>query len=223
MHHETGSADGNIGAGPFDLPFAQRDRIFLVRHFAPLTAQRQMVEEDHRVVITDGGFEQPLDIIGRAGHDHFDQRQVHKERVDSLAMMRAGANPAAVLGHKDNRQFGLTAKHIAHGRSLVGNLVKGQVQKGAEHQVNDRAQAGCRRANARAGNAQFRNRRIDHPLVTKLRVQTTGAGKDANAHIFANQQHILVATHLLTQRRLNRSNISFTRHSVSPSLYKVTG
>jgi hypothetical protein len=178
-----------------------------------LAAEGEVVEKDDGVVVADGGFEQPFDVVGGAGHDDFDQGQVHKEGVDRLAVVGAGADAAAVLGHKDDGQPGLSAEHIAHGGGLVGDLVEGQVEKGAEHQVDDRAQPGGGGADTGAGDTQLGDGGVDDPGVAELGVQPACAGEDAEPDILADQDDVGVLAEFFGQSSLNGSDIGFAWHS----------
>jgi len=57
-------------------------------------------------------------------------------------------------------------------------------------------------------------RRIDHPLRAKLFIQSLGSLEDAtlDTNILADDEHLLIAQHLFTQRLSNRADISHKCH-----------
>ena len=76
----------------------------------------------------------------------------------------------------------------------------------AEHDVDDRTHAGHRRADADAGDAGFRDRRIDHPLGAEFFHQP-GQHFERRARfgdIFADDKDRRIAAHFFGQRFVDR-------------------
>ena len=68
-----------------------------------------------------------------------------------------------------------------------------------EHHVRHRAAAGGGSARGCAGEAQLRNRRVNHPASAELLPQTFGVGEAAAAlaNAFAEVKDMRIAAHLL--------------------------
>ena len=212
MHRQAGAADGDVGAGSLDLSGADRDGVLLVGHLGPLAARRQLAQEDDRVVVADGRLQQPLGVVGVARRDHLDQGHVHEQRVHGLAVVGAGGEAAAVLGHEDDRDLRLAAEHVAHAAGLVGDLVHGQIEERPEHEVDHRPQPGHRRAHAHAGHRQLRDRRVHHPPGPELAVQAPRAGEHPQPDVLADEQDALIGPHLLSERLSDRGYVGLLRH-----------
>ena len=79
--------------------------------------------------------------------------------------MLGGKLAAGAGRHADHQRHAeLIARHVAHGGRGVENLVEREQAEIYRHQLDDRAHAGHRRADAGAGEAGFRQRRVANPL-----------------------------------------------------------
>ncbi len=59
-------------------------------------------QEDHRVVILDGGNQKPFRVIGVRGDDRFQPRNMRENRLGAGAMGLAAENAAAIgRAHRD--------------------------------------------------------------------------------------------------------------------------
>ena len=87
-------------------------------------------------------------------------------------------------------------------RRLIDHLVHRQRDEVAEHDVDHRSHAGHRRADPDAGDARFRNRRIDHALGAELLYQPRQnfERRARLGDIFADDENRGIAAHLLGER-----------------------
>ena len=101
----------------------------------------------------------------------------------------AGRHP----DHQRHRE--LIARHVAHGRRVVEDLIERQQAEIDRHQLNNGTHAGHGRADAGAGEAGFRQRRIADAIGTEFCQQTLAHGIAAAipADILAHQENPLIA------------------------------
>ena len=71
-------------------------------------------------------------------------------------MLRAAALPGAALRAQHQRHAELAAGHVVRLRGLVHELVEREREEVDEHDLDDRAQPGQRRADADAGRSRPR-------------------------------------------------------------------
>ena len=90
-------------------------------------------------------------------------------------------------------------------RGLVDHLVHDDRQEVAEHDVDDRPHAGHRGADAEAGEAGFRDRRVDDAVLAEL-VDEAGQHLEGRArfgHVLAHQDDRRIAAHFFGDRFLD--------------------
>ena len=109
---------------------------------------------------------------------------------------------------------------------LVDHLVHGERQEIAEHDVDDRAQARHRGADANAGEAGFGNRSVEHALGAEFFHQP---GKHLERRsrfgdVFAEDAHTRVAPHFFGEGFANGLRESeFTRSGIDVLVHLLDG
>ena len=105
----------------------------------------------------------------------------------------------AAFGAKDHRHRRLAAEHVAVLGALVGDLIHRQRRKVHVHDLGNRAQPGHGRAHGRPADGRFGDRRIQHAPFAKLLPQPARRAISAaiQPHVFAHDEHALVAQHFL--------------------------
>ena len=164
VHHASEADDRVVRAAAHHVGLADGHGVGLFRH-RPHHGQRHLVEHhDHRVVVARGADDQPLGVVGRAGHHHLQAGQVADPSLQALAVLGGEAGAGAGHAEDGDRQRGPPAEHVAHLGELVGDLVHAFAHEVHEHHVDDRAAAGGGGADAEADDALLGNRRIKHPV-----------------------------------------------------------
>jgi hypothetical protein len=161
-HHLAAGDDGAVVALTLELGHAERDHELLVRHLALDVVEHLALDEDHRVVVADGALEQALGVGRRAGRHHLEPRDVGVPRLERLRVLRASCSAAPPGPAEHHRHRELAARHVEHLGGRVDDLVHRQQREVPGHELDDRAQAHHRRADAHAGEAQLGDRRVDH-------------------------------------------------------------
>ncbi len=121
-------------------------------------------------------------------------------------MLCGQAAAAAALGTEDHRDPALAAAHETVLGRLVDDLVDNQRGEIDEENLYDRPHAANRGPDAHAGEGRLRNRRIDHALRTEF-IQQPDRDLIRPAPLAdstADQEHPVVAKHLLAQRLIQR-------------------
>ena len=99
-HHLAERDDRAVLALALELGLAERDDVLVVRHFALGVVEHLAFEEAHRVVVADGGLEQSLGVVRRAGRDHLEAGDVREPATPTpaSAARRAAAPRRSVRG-----------------------------------------------------------------------------------------------------------------------------
>ncbi len=121
-------------------------------------------------------------------------------------MLRGGTACGTERRPQDHRHFELPARHVVNLRRLIDHLVHRQGDKIAEHDVDHRAHAGHRRADADAGDARFRNRRIDHTLGAEFLHQPREnfERRAGFRNVFADDKNRRIPAHLFGEGFIDR-------------------
>ena len=160
------------------------------------------LEEEHRIVVADRGLHQAL-RIGGARRDHdLHAGHVRVQALDAPGVGRAELSARAVVAAEHDRAAELSARHVEHLRGVVEDRVCSDERERPRHELDDRAQAHRGGADRHAGEARLRDRRVDDAALAEL-------GQHALRHLvgavvlgdfLAEQEHALVAAHLLAHR-----------------------
>ena len=206
-HHGLGSHQGDVGAGPLDHGLADGDGIGRLRHGHRLGQVKQLVlEENHRVVVPDGGGQQPLGLVGRGGGHHHQARNVGEPRLQALAVLR-GQPDAAPLRPADDEGHGIpAAQHVAEFRGLVDDHVHHQRDEIENLHLDDRPQpcnGGSHPGPAKGG---LGDGGVPHPLRPEGGHQPLGRLENSAGfrHVLSHQDHRGVPLHLLVHRLRER-------------------
>src|SRR5581483_11872907 len=139
---------------------AERNEMLPDGDLALRPVQQLVLEEDHGVVVADGRGEQPLRVGGRRRHDDLQAGDVREPRLERLRVLRGVATAGAALRAHDHRYARLPAEHEAVLRGLMHELVHREAREVDVHELDDRPQAGERRADRRPDDAELADRRL---------------------------------------------------------------
>ena len=187
-------------AGARDLRLADRQyKIVELGHRRGMAVENFVFQEDHRIGIADRGLEQALGVGGIRGRDHPQTGNVREPRRIILAVLGGDARGGTVRSAEHDRAAHLAARHIERLGRRIDDLVDRLHGEVEGHELDDRLQAGERRADAQAGKAVLGDRRVDHALVAELLQQSLRdlVGALIFGDLLAHHEHILVAPHLL--------------------------
>ena len=167
--------DGDVLALAMDARLADRHReIVELRHRERLAVEDLVLEEDHRVGIADRALEQALRVGGRIRHHDLEAGHVRVPGGVILAVLRADRD-AAPLGPRNTIGAAeLPAGHVERLRRRIDDLVDRLHGEVEGHELDDRAQARERGADADAGKAVLGDRRVDHAPVAEFLQQALG-------------------------------------------------
>ena len=183
-----------------DARLADRDHIIVeLRHLAGMAVQHFVLEEDHRIGIADRGLQQALVVGGRKRRDHLEARDLRVPGRIVLAVLGGDAGGGAVRAAEHDRAAHLAAGHVERLGRGVDDLVDRLHGEVEGHELDDRLQAGHRRADADAGKAVLGDRRIDHALGAEFLQQALRdlVGALIFGDLLAHDEDVGVAPHLL--------------------------
>ncbi len=190
-------------AGARNPRLADRQHVVVkLRHFAGVTVEDFIFEEDHRVGIADRRLQQPLGIRRRIRRDHLQARNMGEPRRIVLAVLSRDTRRCAVGATEHDRGFHLSAGHVEGLRRGVDDLVHRLHGEIEGHELDDRLEAGKRRADTNAGKPMLGDRSVDHAPVAELLQQALSnlVGTLIFGNLFTHHEHIAVATHFLGHR-----------------------
>ena len=87
-----------------DVGLADRDDVVLVRQvFLDAPVEVLVLDEEHRVVVADGGLEQALGVVRRRRRDDLEARAVHEHGLGVQRVVRPAVHAAAGRAAHDDR------------------------------------------------------------------------------------------------------------------------
>ena len=126
------------------------------------------LEEDHRVVVLDGGDEQALGVVGVRRQHRLQPADVGEQALRALAV-RLAAVDAAAAGHAHDERGGeLGAGAVAQPRRLGDQLVERRVDVVGELDLDDRPQPVGAHAEGGADDAALGDRGVEHAVAPYL-------------------------------------------------------
>ncbi len=174
--------------------------VFFARQlFLDAPVEAFVLEENHRVVIADGRFDQPLGIVRRRRRHHFQTGRAHEPHLRVLRVKRAAVNAAARRRAHHDRHGRVPA--IAALGGEVDNLVEAAGDEIGELHLRHRPQPHEAGADGRADDGAFGNGRIHHAFLAEMLEESGGHFERAavDADVFAQQEDVRVALHLFPQ------------------------
>src|SRR4030095_16399148 len=175
-----------------------------------------VLEEEDRVVVSDGGLDQALGVVrGRRLHD-LQPRRVGEVRLGVLRMERPSVHATAGRTAYDERDA--DASPVPRLRGEIGDHVEGTGDEVYELRPGDGAHSHHRGTDRGPDDGRFGERRVDDALLAELLDQTVGdfEGASVDADVFAQQEHALIAGHLLANAgpdRVHVGRLSFARRA----------
>jgi hypothetical protein len=161
-HHAPVADERQVAPRPLHLRAAQGQGVLLFGHRPLGPVQKLLLEEHHRVVVADRGFQQSLGVVGGGRDDHLEAGHVAHPGLHALRMLGRRAGPRAPGGAQHHGHGRLPAELVAHLGGLVGQLVHGDGEEVAEHDLHDRAHAGDGRAHRGPGDGRLADRGVAH-------------------------------------------------------------
>ena len=189
-------------------------------------------QEDHRIIVLDGGDQQALGVVGVGRHDRAQAADLREHGLGALAVGLAAVD-AAAAGHADrHRRDELVDRAVAQARRLGHDLVGSRIEVVGELDLAHRPQAVGAHAHRHADDAALGDRRVEHARAAVLGLQAFGAAEHAAeiAHVLAEHHHVVVALqhhiHGRAQsldhghRRGRRTDIVVACHDQTPSCWR---
>ena len=199
-HADTERNDRDVFARLGDARLAKRqDKVVELWHVERLAVEDLVLEEDHRIGIADSCLEQAFRIGGGIGNDDTEAGYTGVPGRIVLAVLGGDAGGSAVGAAENDRGTHLAAGHVEGLCRRVDDLVDRLHGKIPGHELDDRAQSGKRRADAKAGKAVLGDRRVDDAFRAELLEEALGhlVGALIFRDLLAHDEDVLVAAHLL--------------------------
>ena len=145
-----------------------------------------VLEEEHRVVVADGGFDEALGVVGGGRAHHLQAGRADEPHLGILRMERAAVN-AAARGRANHDGHGRVPAVAALGGE-VDDLVEAAGDEIGELHLRHRAQAHQAGADGRAHDGRFGDGRIHHAALAEMLEEAGGHFERAavDADVFAD-------------------------------------
>src|SRR5512141_2243242 len=168
-----------------------------------------VLEVDHRVVVPDGGFEQPLRVVRRRRGHHLEAGDVAEPRFRVLGVVQPAVDPASRRPPGNDRAGGLPAVAIAKRRRRVHDLVEAAGDEVDELHLEDRAHPLDRQSHPRPDDQRLGDGHVDHPVGAVLLLEPRRRLEGAAQHtdILPHQQNIPVPLQLLVHGLPDRLDV----------------
>ena len=207
--------DRHVGALAMDARLPERDRLELVRHLALDRIERAVLEEDDGVVVVDRRPEQAAHVLGRRCEHDLEPGHVDEPGLELLRVLRPGRPPGPALRADRERHLHLPPGHRPVLRRLVHELLHRDGEEVLVHDLDDRAHALDRRADAAADDRHLGDRRVAHAAGPEL-VEQTLRHRHRAAHlgdVLAHDEDALVLTKRLAERLAHGLAVGQLRHT----------
>ena len=207
MHRQPVADHRYVGTGALDVRRADGQGVFPIRHLAAHQAVGLLVlQEDHRVVVANGRFEQALGLVGRGRGDHDQAWGVEKQGFHVLRVKQAAADAAAVGDADGHRNLQRTVGAVVGAGRLADELVDAGPDEIGELHFGNGPHAAKRRAQGDAHDGRFGQRRVDNPLRAEILDESLRRQENATAlaHVLAHDENALVLLHLFVEGRAHR-------------------
>ena len=120
VEHQAVGDDGDVAPGAFYVRLADGDGVFPIGDLPPDEAVGLlMLQEHHRVVVPDGGLQQPFGVVGSGRGDHLEAGGVAEVGLHILRVVQAAADTAAIRDADHHRHLKDTMGAIGHPRRLA--------------------------------------------------------------------------------------------------------
>ena len=191
-----------------DACLAERQR--RIAEAAAHSVQPPVLDEDHRVGIADGLDQQVMGVGDRSRHHDLQAGDVGEHRLERLGVLGAGAAARPRLGPEDDRDRERAGGHVAELRRLVEDRVQADPDEVHEHDLDDRPQAGHRRADGGADVAHLADRRIQDTVGTEPVIEPLRDGEDpaAGADVDPDQHDRVVLGHRVGHALVERVDVA---------------
>ena len=192
-----------------EVRLADRNHVLVLGHFALGVVEHLAFEEEHGIVVANGGFEQPLRVVRRRRRHHFQAGPVNEPRFRILRMVEATANVASAWRSHDNRHGRPAAIPISQRGRLIDNLIEAARDEIGELHLGHGTVATQRRADADADDGRLRNGCIDHPCLAEFLKEALGDAERAAvfADVLARHEDLRIPPHLFAERFADRFEI----------------
>ena len=218
-HHLRPRDQRDVFALALDVGDADRDQVIAclgVGHFPRRVVERLALDEHDRVVVADRGLQQALRVVRGRRHHDLEARHVRVEALERLAVLRADLHRRTTRPAEHDRHVILPAAHLIDLRRVVDDLIDRDEREVERHELDDRPQPDHRGADADAGKAHLRDRRVDdaalaEPLQHALRDLVRAV---VVADLFAHHEHVGVALHLFAHRLVERFAVADDAHGL---------
>jgi hypothetical protein len=179
--------------------------------------QKLGLYENHRVVVTNRRFQQPLCIMRSGGRDHFQSRHVTKPGFQTLRMLSGKLVCCAAGSANYHGNRNLSSGHISNFGGIIDDLIQGQDAEIKGHQLDDRPQSSHGGPNSQAGKPRFGNRRIPHSFRSEFLDEpfTDLKGSLIVPDFFSYQKHARIPLHFFTHRLVQRFSVRKVHRSDS--------
>src|SRR5438094_2675389 len=218
VHHRSISNDAEITPFPREPRFPERHNIIVSGNFFFDPAiEILMFEKNNRVVVANGGFNQPFGIVCACRTDCFQARRVDEPHLRILRMERAAVN--ITTARAANNQRSRRSPTIMSLRDHVDNLVEGTANEIHKLKLGDRTHAGERRPEGCTHDRGLSNWGIYDALRAKAIDETVSdfEGPTVDTNVLANAEHSGILLHFLPNSLADGLKISeLHRYGLGP-------
>jgi hypothetical protein len=184
---------------------ADREDVVGRRLRALHAVEQPVLDEDDRVRVLDRGAQQAVGVGRRRRHDDGQARDVREQRFEALRVLASRRAAGAELGAHGQRHLRGAAGHERQLRGLVEQLVEAHAEEVEVHQLDDRAHAGHRGADAEPDDRALGDRRVAHAVAERsCRPRVRPNTLPPAADVDPGDEHPLVAGELASSAVADR-------------------
>mmetsp|Transcript_26027 Transcript_26027/g.30033 ORF Transcript_26027/g.30033 Transcript_26027/m.30033 type:complete len:224 (-) Transcript_26027:59-730(-) len=208
------SNDGSICSCDFDFGLADlNEKIFalsFIRNVERFSVHQLVLEEDNRVVISDGCFQQSSGVLGRVWCEHLQSWAMGVPSGEALGVLRSNSCARPIESSEHNRTVHISSGHVLDFCCGVDNVVDGLHREVKRHKLDNWSQAVESGSDTKPGEASFGNRRIDDSSLSVFLVQIFRyfVSSMVFSDLLAHEKNIRVSVHFLVHGGVDRISAS---------------
>src|SRR5712692_9003566 len=168
VHHRSPGDDDRVARGPHDSCASEWHDVLTLWCVVPCFAVAgDRLHEEHRIGVAHRAREQAFGVGRVRRDDHLQAGSVRVGRLDRVGVQLGRAHPATVRGADGDWTVEAAAAAVAQAGELTDDLVIRLHTETGELDLSHWYQSRDGQSHARTHDCRFRDRRVEHPLVTE--------------------------------------------------------
>ena len=222
-HHRPPRDEGSVGSLPQDSGLVHGNGPLFGVHLPLDVVAAFGFEEDHGIRRCDGLLDHPVGVVRVGRGDHLQPRGVTEVRLGGFGVVLDGPNATAVGDAHHHRHRLAPGGAGVQFRDLRDELIEGGEDKTVELDLGDHTVAAHRQSHGGADDSRFRQRRVDDPVGSELRLEALRDAEHTTEFpdVLAGDQDLRISLEGTTQAQVDGLGDRHGAHACSPTAHSA--